>query len=183
VAFSAQLRDVGPVSFVAFVEMRENCVFSMAVRTVRRIRILLDVSFPVFALKVIFCDLGMAVGTVHTARSFTRTVPLRVDVCVTLYTGNVSVLGVLYVLFVNGHGNLLFLNCFNHIFFLMAFETFAVRYPEHHARPSYRMRPVTVRAGRNSAWLLFPEFSFDDFNMHFFDPGMTLCAGCGYVLG
>ncbi|MBA7618022.1 hypothetical protein ES703_25341 [subsurface metagenome] len=125
----------------------------------------------------------MTIGAIHTSRSFARPVPLRVDVCVTLYTGNVSVLGVLYVFFVNSHGNLLFLNCFNHIFFLMAFETFSVRCPEHQARPSYRMRPVTVSAGRNSAWLLFPEFSFDDFNMHFFDPGMTLCAGCGYVVG
>jgi len=137
----------------------------------------------VFALKIIFCDLGMAVGTIHTARGFARLVPLRIDVGVTLHAGNVPVLGVLYVFFVNGHGNLLFLDCFDHIFFLMAFEAFTVGCPEHHACPSYRMRPVTVRAGRNGAWLLFPEFSFDDFHMHFFDTGMTLCAGCGNIAG
>jgi hypothetical protein len=39
------------------------------------------------------------------------------------------------------------------------------------------MGPVTVGAGRNSSWLLFPEFAFDDFYMHFFDPGMALGAG------
>jgi hypothetical protein len=163
--------------------MREDHVFSMAVRTIRRFWILQKIGFPVFALKIIFCDLGMAVGTVHTARGFARAVPLRIDVGVTLHTGNVSVLGVLDVFFVNSHGNFLSLGCFHHIFFLMAFEALAVRCPEHKTRPSDRMRLMAVRAGRNSARLLFPELSLDDFNMDFFDTGMALCAGCGDVAG
>jgi hypothetical protein len=95
----------------------------------------------------------------------------------TLHTRNVPVLGILNVFFVDSHGNLLSFKRFIHILFFMAFEAFTVRRPKHQACSTYSMGPVTVGAGRNSSWLLFPEFSFDDFYMHFFDPGMALRAG------
>jgi hypothetical protein len=99
----------------------------------------------------------------------------------TLHTRNVPVLGVLNVFFVDSHGNLLSFNRFIHILFFMAFDAFTVRHPKHQACSTYCVGTVTVCAGRDSSWFLFPEFTFDDFNMDLFDAGMALSAGCGYV--
>jgi hypothetical protein len=183
VAISAQLGNIGPVCLVSFVEVREDRMLPMAVCAIGRIRILQDVGFTVFALKIIFGDLGMTIGAIHTSRSFARSVPLRIDICMTLHTRNVPVLRVLNVFFVDSHGNLLSFSRFIHILFFMAFEAFTVRCPKDQACSTYSMGPVTVSAGRNSSWLLFPEFSFDDFYMHFFDPGMALRAGFCDVAG
>jgi hypothetical protein len=180
-AASTQLRDVGPISFVPFIQMGERGVPSMAVRTVRRIGILLDISFSVIALKVIFSDLGMTIGAVHSSCGFARPMSLRIDIRVALDTGNIPVNGVLYVFFTNGHGNGLSLDCFYYILFLVTFEAFTVRCAEDKACPSNRMGSVTISAGRNGSRLLFPQFSFDDFHMHFFDTGVALCAGGGYI--
>jgi hypothetical protein len=101
----------------------------------------------------------------------------------TLYAGNIPVHGILYVLFVDSHGDLLSVDCFADTFFFVAFEAITVRCSEDKACFSYRMWLVTIGAGRNGSWLLFPEFSFDNFYMHFFDPGMTFSARSGDVAG
>lgn len=43
------------------------------------------------------------------------------------------------------------------------------------------MGMMTIRAGRDSANFFFPKLPLDDLDMDFFDPGVTLRAGCGNV--
>jgi hypothetical protein len=125
-AISTQLGNIGSVCLVSFIEVREDRVPAMAVCAVGRIRIFQNVSFTVFALKVIFGNLGMTIRAIHKSHSFARSVSLRIDICMTLHTRNIPVLGVLNVFFVDCHGNLLSFNRFIHILFFVTFKAFTV---------------------------------------------------------
>jgi hypothetical protein len=155
----------------------------MTIRAIRRIGILLDIGYAMAALEIILCHLGMTVGTVHLPGSFTRAMPLGIDVCVAFNARNISVFGILYFLFMDGHRYLIPVNSFVHIILFVTFQTFAIRGPEDQAGSTYRMRPMTVCASRDCAWFCFPKFSSYYFCVDLFDPGMTLGTGRSDIAG
>jgi len=74
-------------------------MFSMAICTIGRFWVLLHVPLPMIAVEVIFSDLSMTVGAVHPAGRLTGAVPPGVDIRMTLHAGNISVHGILDILF------------------------------------------------------------------------------------
>jgi hypothetical protein len=68
----------------------------------------------------------MTVGAVDPACSFAGTVSLRVDIRMTLDTGDASVCGILDVFFFYSEGDLLAFDCFNNIIFFVTLQTFTV---------------------------------------------------------
>jgi hypothetical protein len=101
-AITAELRDPGAVGLVALIEVRHNLMFSMAICTIGRFWILLDVPLPMIAVEIIFSDLSMTIGAVHAACRLTGAVPPGVAIRMTLHAGNISVHGILDILFQNG---------------------------------------------------------------------------------
>ena len=182
VAITAELRNPGAVGLVALIEVRHNLMFSMAICTIGRFWILLDVPLPMIAVEVIFSDLSMTVGAVHPARRLTGAVPPGVDIRMTLHAGNISVHGILDILFQNSERNLLANRDLMKVRLLVAFQAFAVGSAQDQARPPDLMRMVAIGTRRDRPHLLFPKFPLDDFDMDFFDPGVTLSTGLGDVL-
>jgi hypothetical protein len=101
-------------------------VLAVTVCAIGRIRILLEVGLTMTALEIIFCDLCVAIGTIHPPHSFARSVFLRTDVCVTLDTGDVFVRRTLNILFIDSKRDLLSFDCLKHIGLFMASEAFSV---------------------------------------------------------
>ena len=88
---SAKLGNVGAIGFISLIKMRKNTVIAVTVRTIGCIGILLKIGLPMAALKIFLCNLGMAVGTVHSIGSLTRPVYLRSDIRMAFHTGYVAV--------------------------------------------------------------------------------------------
>src|SRR4030043_504131 len=157
-AITAELRDPGAVGLVALIEVRHNLMFSMAICTIGRFWILLDVPLPMIAVEVIFSDLSMTVGAVHPACRLTGAVPPGVDIRMTLHAGNISVHGILDILFQNSERNLLANRDLMKVRLLVAFQAFAVGSAQDQARPPDLMRMGAIGTRRDRPPPLSPKF-------------------------
>ena len=72
------------------------------------------------ALEIIFCNLGVTVGTIDPPDSFAWSVFLRIDIRMALDTRDVFVCRILDVIFVDSKRNLLAFYGFKNIGFFMA---------------------------------------------------------------
>jgi len=181
VTIAAEFGNFRPVCFVSLVEMRKNFVFPVAVGAVGRVGVLLKVGLSMAAFEIIVGDLGVAVGAVCSACCLAGTVSLRVDVGMAFHAGNIAMHRILNILLVDRHGDLLFLDGFEHIVFLMTDKAFPVSCAKHQGFSLKLVWMVTVGAGRYGTGFSFPELSLDDFEMDFFNPGMAFGACCGDV--
>jgi len=100
----------------------------------------------------------------------------------TLHAGNISVHGILDILFQNSERNLLARRDLMKVHLLVAFQTFAVGSAQDQARPLDSMGMMAIGTSRDRPDLLFPKLPFDDLDVDLFDPGVTLSTGLGDVL-
>lgn len=182
-AAPAELGNVGPVGLIALVEVRHDLVFAVTIRAIRRLGGLLHIVLTVSAIEIIFGGLRMTIGAIHPTGRFAGTAPLRVDVGMTLHAGNISMHGVLDVLFQDGQGDLLAFRDLVNVRFFVAPQTFPVGRAQNQPGPFDFMGMMAIGTGGDCADFFFPELPFDDLDVDFFDPGVALSAGPGDVPG
>jgi hypothetical protein len=129
------------------------------------------------ALEIILCHLGMTIGAIHLAGCFTGTMLLWINVGVAFHARDVPVLGILQVFFSDGQRDLLTIDRLGNILCFMAFQAFPIGHAEDQAGSAYGVRPMAVRASRDSSRFCFPKFPSYDFSVYLFDPRMTICTG------
>jgi len=114
---------------------------------------------------------------------FTRALSLRVDIRVTLDTGDISMSGILDVGFGNNERGLTLFFRFQGLGLLVAFQALPVRGSQHKACPFDFMRVMTVGASGDRSGFFFPELPSNNLGMDLLDPGMTLGARGGDIAG
>ncbi len=87
----------------------------VAIRAIRNVLILMEIGLPVRALKIVFCNLGMAIRAVNPPGRFTGSFSLGIHIRVTFHARNRFMDGFIQDFARNCHRNLLTVNHFMNI--------------------------------------------------------------------
>ena len=156
-------------------------MYAMTVCTIRCNQVACCAELAVLAELVIIGCICMAIGAINLAAILTNRPFRNVDIRVAADAGLIAVHGMLYASFIDMQGNGITIDDFEDIRPGVAGQALLIRESLLVKNTTDFMRLMTVDAARDDVWLFFPQFTFDDFQMHTLNFNVTLGAGVGDI--